>query len=49
VTVRGDGALLALTAAALVEHGIVPEDLRGERGTLEDVFVALTGSARDVA
>ncbi len=49
VTVQGEGPLLALTAAALVEHGIVPDDLRLERGTLEDVFVALTGSTGEVA
>ena len=32
----------------LVEHGIVPPDLRVERPTLEDVFLRLTGhSMRD--
>jgi ABC-2 type transport system ATP-binding protein len=41
--VRGDGPVLAYVAAALVEHGIVPADLRVERTTLEDVFLALTG------
>jgi ABC-2 type transport system ATP-binding protein len=35
--------VLAYVAAALVEHGIVPADLRVERTTLEDVFLALTG------
>lgn len=41
--VRGNGPVLAYVAAALVEHGIVPADLRVERTTLEDVFLALTG------
>jgi ABC-2 type transport system ATP-binding protein len=43
VEVEGGGPLLALVAAALVEHGIVPADLRVERPTLEDVFLKLTG------
>ncbi len=43
VEVEGDGPVLALSAAALVEHGIVPADLRVEQPTLEDVFLALTG------
>ena len=30
-------------AAALVEHGITPSDLRVEQPTLEDVFLKLTG------
>jgi ABC-2 type transport system ATP-binding protein len=48
VEVDGNGPVLALVAAALVEHGIVPEDLRVERPTLEDVFLRLTGhSMRD--
>ena len=42
VTVRGRGPVLAHTAAALVEHGIAPLDLRAERKTLEDAFLALT-------
>ncbi len=41
--VRGDGPVLAYVAAALVQHGIAPIDLRQERATLEDVFLALTG------
>ena len=41
--VAGTGAVLALVAAALVERGIVPVDLRAERPTLEDAFLALTG------
>jgi ABC-2 type transport system ATP-binding protein len=43
VTVEGSGPVLALVAAALVEHGIVPADLRVEQPTLEDVFLKLTG------
>jgi ABC-2 type transport system ATP-binding protein len=43
VEVEGVGAVLALVAAELVGHGIVPADLRAERPTLEDAFLALTG------
>jgi ABC-2 type transport system ATP-binding protein len=43
VDVDGTGPLLALVAAALVEHGIVPADLRIEQPDLEDVFLKLTG------
>ena len=43
VGVRGSGPLLALVAAELVAHGIVPLDLRLERPTLEDAFLALAG------
>jgi len=42
VEVEGSGPVLALVAAALVEHGIVPADLRVEQPTLEDVFLKLT-------
>lgn len=45
VEVEGGGPLLALVAAALVEHGIVPADLRVEQPSLEDVFLKLTGHA----
>jgi ABC-2 type transport system ATP-binding protein len=45
VEIKGSGSLLALVAAALVEHGIVPADLRVEQPTLEDVFLKLTGHA----
>lgn len=41
--IRGTGAVLAHVAAALGAHGIAPEDLRVERGTLEDVFLNLSG------
>jgi ABC-2 type transport system ATP-binding protein len=43
VEVRGSGPVLALAAAALVEHGITPFDLRVEQPSLEDVFLWLTG------
>lgn len=42
VTVHGVGPLLAYTAAALVDHGLAPLDLRAERKSLEDAFMALT-------
>jgi ABC-2 type transport system ATP-binding protein len=48
VEVDGSGPVLALVAATLVEHGVVPPDLRVERPSLEDVFLRLTGhSMRD--
>ena len=43
VAVRGHGPVLALVAAELVAHGIVPTDLRVERPTLEDAFLQLAG------
>jgi ABC-2 type transport system ATP-binding protein len=45
--VRGDGPVLAYVAAALVERGIAPVDLRQERATLEDVFLTLTEEDQD--
>jgi ABC-2 type transport system ATP-binding protein len=45
VEVAGTGPVLALVAAALVQHGIVPSDLRAEQANLEDVFLKLTGHA----
>jgi ABC-2 type transport system ATP-binding protein len=42
VEVLGDGPVLAMVAAALVERGIAPPDLRVERATLEQVFLNLT-------
>ncbi len=42
--VAGSGPVLAHVAAALVARGIAPADLRAERATLEDVFLALTAS-----
>jgi ABC-2 type transport system ATP-binding protein len=41
--IEGSGPILALVAAALVEHNIVPVDLRAEQPTLEEVFLKLTG------
>ena len=46
VEIRGTGAVLALVASELVTHQIVPLDLRVERPTVEDAFLALTG--RDI-
>ena len=43
VVLEGEGPILALAAAALVERGIVPDDLRVEEPSLEDVFLKLTG------
>ena len=43
VEVRGSGPVLALVAAELVGHGVVPLDLRVDRPTVEDAFLALTG------
>lgn len=43
--VEGNGPVLALVAASLVEHGITPADLRVEQPTLEDVFLKLTGKS----
>ena len=45
VEVQGTGPVLALVAAELVSRGIVPLDLRVERPTVEDAFLALTGRA----
>ena len=44
VEVVGDGPVLPLVAAALVERGIVPEDMRVEQPTLEDAFLQLAGA-----
>ena len=49
VTVHGSGPLLAYTAAALVNHGVAPADLRAERKSLEDAFLALTIGAEAVS
>ena len=45
VEVQGNGPVLALVAAALVEHDIIPLDLRTEQPSLEDVFLKITGYA----
>jgi ABC-2 type transport system ATP-binding protein len=41
IEAEGTGPVLALVAAELVAHGIVPADLRVEQATLEDVFLRL--------
>ena len=43
VVVEGTGPLLAHVAAALVERGVLPDDLRVIEPSLEDVFLKLTG------
>jgi len=43
VIVEGTGSLLAYVGAALVEHGLAPDDLRVIEPSLEDVFLKLTG------
>lgn len=45
VTVLGSGPLLARVATTLADSDILPADLRQERTTLEDVFLAKTGRA----
>lgn len=47
--IQGTGPLLANVAAALVARGIAPMDLRGERATLEDVFLKLTEPTEETA
>jgi ABC-2 type transport system ATP-binding protein len=44
VEVEGNGPVLAMVAASLVEHGIVPSDLKIEQPNLEDIFLKITGS-----
>ncbi|WP_460712798.1 ABC transporter ATP-binding protein [Nocardioides dilutus] len=43
VELRGSGPMLALVASELVARGILPLDLRVDRPTVEDAFLALTG------
>jgi ABC-2 type transport system ATP-binding protein len=43
VVVEGTGPLLAHVAAALVQRGYAPDDLRVVEPSLEDVFLKLTG------
>ena len=45
VEVEGNGPVLAVVAAELAGHGILPTDLRTEQPTLEDVFLTITGTA----
>jgi ABC-2 type transport system ATP-binding protein len=42
VEAAGDGPVLPLVAAALVQRDIVPEDLRVEQPTLESAYLELT-------
>jgi len=42
VEVRGTGPVLVLVASALIDHGIVPADLRVDQPTLADAFMQLT-------
>jgi ABC-2 type transport system ATP-binding protein len=43
VEVTGEGPVLTHVAAALLEHGLEPFDLRAERPTLEETYLKLTG------
>ena len=43
VEVEGSGPVLALVAAALVDHGITLSNLRVKQPTLENVFLTITG------
>ena len=47
VRVAGTGAVLARVAHALVEQGIEPPDLRADLPSLEDAYLALTGTSDD--
>lgn len=47
VEVTGTGPVLALTAAALVAHDIVPADLRAVQPSLEDVYLDLIGATHE--
>ena len=48
VEVEGIGSFVSLMAAKLVNHGIVPNDLRTRQPSLEDVFLTLTGHRIEV-
>lgn len=48
VQVEGTGQAVPMVAAGLVNHGIVPDDLRIRRPTLEDVFLTITGHQIEV-
>jgi ABC-2 type transport system ATP-binding protein len=43
VAVTGSGPVVPLVSAALVEHGVVPDDMRVEQRSLEETFLRLTG------
>lgn len=47
VEVEGNGPVLAQVAAALVAHGIIPEDLYTAQPSLEDVFLKITGHSSE--
>jgi len=47
VEVEGSGSLVVHLCGALLARGTVPDDLRVERRTLEDVFLALTGGGAE--
>ena len=49
VAVIGDGPVLPLVAAALVNHGIVPNDLTAQSATLEQVYLDLTSANEGIA
>ena len=49
VVVRGTGPVLALVASALVERGILPDDLRADRASLEDVYLGLIADRSSAA
>lgn len=43
ISVRGSGPLLTTVVTALARQNVIPQDLKTEQATLEDVFIALTG------
>lgn len=43
VEVEGEGAVLAMVASTLANHGIIPPDLSVKQPSLEEVFLAITG------
>jgi ABC-2 type transport system ATP-binding protein len=45
VEVQGKGPVLARTAIELGKHGILPDDLRTQKSSLEEVFLKLTGKS----
>jgi ABC-2 type transport system ATP-binding protein len=47
VTVAGTGSAAVAVAAALAAHGVLPDDFRIHRPSLEDVFLSLTGRGFD--
>lgn len=49
ILVTGKGNLLHAVSSVLAQNAIVAEELRVEQGTLDDVFVALTGHTLEMA